>query len=192
MSAVILRQWTDSDFGGYFEMNTDPEVMRHFPAALTKQEASDSFARMRSGIEERGWGVWAVEVDGEFAGMTGLSVPRFVAPFTPCTEILWRFRRQFWSRGLAYAAAVQALAYGFTKLHLSEIVAFTTVLNQRSIRLMERLEFTRDFEGDFDHPGIPQGNPIRHHVLYRKRPYQSSEAAPASITPPAGQEPRQP
>lgn len=190
MSSVVLREWKDSDFELYFEMNADPEVMRHFPAALTRQEASDSLTRMRSGIEEKGWGVWAVDVDGEFAGMTGLLSPRFTAPFTPCIEILWRFRRQFWGRGLAYAAAHQALEYGFSALQLTEIVAFTAVSNLRSIRLMERLDFTRDLEGDFEHPRIPQGHPLRHHVLYRKRPNHSTGPTLASGRSPAGQEPR--
>ena len=192
MSSVILRQWRDSDFVPYFEMNTDPEVMRHFPAVLTKQEASASFARLRNEIEKRGWGVWAVEVDGALAGMTGLWIPRFSAPFMPCTEILWRFRRQFWSRGLAYAAAVQALVYGFSTLRLTEIVAYTAASNLRSIRLMERLDFIRDLAGDFEHPGVPQGNPLRHHVLYRKRPSHSPDPTPASVTSAAGQPTRQP
>jgi len=190
VSAVALRQWKDSDFELYFEMNTDPEVMRHFPAVYTRQEASDSLNRMRSGIDERGWGVWAVDVDEVFAGMTGLLTPRFAAPFTPCIEILWRFRRQFWGRGLAYAAAVQAMAYGFSTLRLTEIVAFTAVSNLRSIRLMERLEFTRDIEGDFEHPRIPPGHPLRHQVLYRKKPNQSSDPALSSGTSRAGHEPR--
>jgi RimJ/RimL family protein N-acetyltransferase len=167
---VVLRQWTDNDLGPYFQMNTDPEVMRYFPALQTKREAMDGISRMRSGIEERGWGVWAVDVDGEFAGMAGLMVPRFEAAFMPCTEILWRFRRQFWGRGLAFAAATQALDYGFSRLQLPEIVAFTAVPNVRSIRLMERLAFIRDLGGDFEHPRVPVGNPLRHHVLYRKKP----------------------
>jgi len=168
MSTVILRQWHDSDFAAWGEMNADPEVMRYFPAPMTEAELAASFARMKKEIDERGWGVWAVEVEGRFAGATGLAVPRFAAPFMPCTEILWRFRREFWGRGLAHAAAEQALAYGFSTMGLSEIVAFTASQNSRSIRLMERLGFIRDREGDFDHPAIPEGHALRRHVLYRK------------------------
>ena len=51
MSRVLLRQWRDSDLDPYFAMNTDPEVMRHFPALMTRREASDSLARLRAGIE---------------------------------------------------------------------------------------------------------------------------------------------
>jgi hypothetical protein len=41
------------------------------------------------GILRDGYGLWAVEVIwvADFAGYTGLSVPRFQAHFTPCIEI---------------------------------------------------------------------------------------------------------
>jgi hypothetical protein len=32
---------------------------------------------------------------------------------------------------------------------------------------MERLGMVRDVHGDFDHPKLPQGHPLRPHVLYR-------------------------
>ena len=168
METVVLRQWKGSDFEPYAEMNADVEVMRHFLEPISKQESAESFDRMRGAIEERGWGVWAVEVDGAFAGATGLQIPRAKLPFLPCTEILWRFRREFWGRSLAFAAATQALDHGFSKLGLAEIVTFTAVLNPRSIRLMERLGFSRDWTGDFDHPNVPPGHPLQRHVLYRK------------------------
>jgi RimJ/RimL family protein N-acetyltransferase len=168
MEAIVLRPWKDSDLEPYTAMNADSEVMRYFPAVLTRAESLASFERLRQAIEERGWGFWAVEVDETFAGFTGLNVPTFSAPFTPCTEIGWRFRREFWGRGLAARAAREALHFGFETLKLEEIVSFTAVINERSRRLMERLGFERDANGDFDHPAIPEGHVIRRHVLYRK------------------------
>jgi RimJ/RimL family protein N-acetyltransferase len=52
-------------------------------------------------------------------------------------------------------------------LELDEIVSFTTVANVRSRRVMEKLGMTRDPSGDFEHPSIPPGHPVRPHVLYR-------------------------
>lgn len=169
METLILRQWKDSDLEPYTAMNADAEVMQHFPALLTPAESSASFERLRSVIDKRGWGLWVVEVDGVFAGFTGLSTPTFSAHFTPCTEIGWRFRREFWGRGLATRAAQQALCFGFEVLKLREIVSFTATTNVRSWRLMERLGFERDASGDFDHPAIPEGHVLRRHLLYRKR-----------------------
>jgi ribosomal-protein-alanine N-acetyltransferase len=56
---------------------------------------------------------------------------------------------------------------------LDEIVAFTTTLNTRSQAVMERIGMTRDAGGDFDHPGLPEGSPLRRHVLYRSRRHRS-------------------
>lgn len=169
MSAPLLRQWKESDFEPLAAMNADPEVMRYFLARQTRSEARALFERLRSGIAERGWGVWAVEVDGNLAGMVGLNVPEWPVPFAPCTEILWRLRPEFWGRGVGYAASSQALEIGFSQVGLAEIVAYTTSVNLRSIRLMERLGMERDYQGDFDHPVVPEGHPLRRHALFRKR-----------------------
>jgi RimJ/RimL family protein N-acetyltransferase len=169
MKGPLLRQWKDSDLEPFAQMNADPEVMRYLLAAMTRDEARDLMARLAATIDQRGWGVWAVEVEREFAGMVGLNVPRWDLPFSPCTEVLWRLRRRFWGRGIAFSAASQALEQGFSQAGLDEIVAFTTPPNLRSIRLMERLGFQRDAAGDFDHPGVPAGHPLRSHVLYRKQ-----------------------
>ena len=150
-------------------MNQDEAVMRYFPALMTPEESAASMKRAQAAIEEQGWGIWVVDVDGEFAGFTGLKTPSFQAHFTPCIEIGWRLRQKFWGQGIAYRAAQQALDFGFNELRLEEIVAFTAEPNLPSRRLMERLQFVRDPADDFDHPNIPPGHPLRRHVLYRKK-----------------------
>jgi RimJ/RimL family protein N-acetyltransferase len=165
---ISLRQWKDEDLEPYAEMNADAQVMRYFPRCLTFAESRESFARLRAQVTQRRWGLWAVEVDGEFAGYTGLSQPGFTAHFTPCVEIGWKFRRQFWGRGIAYSAAVAAQAFAFGQLKLGELVSFTATCNTRSRRLMERLRFTRTETDDFEHPSLPADSPLRRHVLYRR------------------------
>ncbi len=166
--SVILRQWKDSDLAAFAEMNADPEVMRYFVRPRSADESKTDLARLRSLIDERGWGLWAMEVDGACAGFTGLSVPNFAAHFTPCVEIGWRLRREFWGRGIAYAAARQAETFAFENLKLSALVSFTTAENHKSRRLMERLGFSHDANEDFLHPQLPESHPLRPHVLYRK------------------------
>ena len=124
--------------------------------------------RLRNGIDQRGWGLWAVEVDGVFAGFTGLAEPSLKAHFTPCVEIGWRLRREFWGRGIAYSAARAAERFAFQKLKLPELVSFTAAINVRSRRLMERLGFSRKESDDFAHPAITEDSDLRPHVLYRK------------------------
>lgn len=169
MEQITLRQWKDSDLEPYAAMNRDPEVMRYFPGLRSREESAESLERQRALIEKRGWGLWVVDVDGAFAGFTGLAVPSFDAPFMPCIEIGWRLSLAYWGRGIAYRAACEAVAYGFGKLGLTEIVSFTTVANMRSRRLMERLGFIHYPAEDFDHPLIPVGHELCRHVFYRRR-----------------------
>jgi RimJ/RimL family protein N-acetyltransferase len=169
---ITLRQWRDSDLDPYARMNQDPEVMSCFPALLSREQSETSLKKQRAFINDRGWGLWVVDVDGVFAGLTGLAIPTFDAAFMPCVEIGWRLQRRFWSRGIAYRAALQALDYGFNSLNLPEIVSFTATVNVRSRRLMERLGLVHDAAKDFDHPNIPEGHALRRHVFYCATPHR--------------------
>ena len=175
---VLLRQWKDEDLVPYAAMSADAEVMRYFPNPLTIAESEQSMLRLRADIDRRGWGLWAVEIGGEFAGYTGLAEPKFTAHFTPCVEIGWKFRREFWGRGFAYAAALQAEAFAFQNLKLRELVSFTAAVNTRSRRLMERLGFTRSESEDFHHPALSADSPLSLHVLYRKVNKMPAATAP--------------
>ena len=166
-----LRAWRDEDIEPHAAMNADPRVMEFFPGVLSLEESTALLARGRQRIAERGFGLWPVEVLGgaPFIGMVGLSVPSFEAHFMPAVEIGWRLAADHWGRGYATEAAGAALAYGFDRLGLSEIVSFTTTANARSRRVMEKLGMRRAPEDDFLHPMIAEGHPLRPHVLYRLR-----------------------
>jgi len=148
-------------------MNADAEVMEFFPQPQTPEQSFASLERLKRGIDERGWGLWAVELEHEFAGFTGLAEPGFKGHFTPCIEIGWRFHRKFWGRGYALEAARVALRFAFGSLRFREVVSFTTRLNERSRRLMQRLGMTHLPLDDFEHPMLPVGHALRHHVLFR-------------------------
>ncbi len=168
-SRLILRDWRDDDLPAFAAMNADPAVMAHFPSLLDRAASDALAARMRAHHAAHGWGSWAVEVPGEadFIGYVGLQPVSFDAPFTPAVEIGWRLARAQWGRGFATEAARAALGFGFERLDLPEIVSFTVPANARSRAVMERLGMTRDPAGDFDHPRLPDGHPLRRHVLYR-------------------------
>jgi RimJ/RimL family protein N-acetyltransferase len=71
MEQIILPQSRGSDLEPYATINADPEVMRHFPEPLNRPETAASLERLRRAIDERGWSLWAVNVDGVFGGFTG-------------------------------------------------------------------------------------------------------------------------
>ena len=167
---LLLRPWRDEDFAPYAAINADPRVMEHYPATQTRAESDAGALRIKTRIEEQGWGLWAMELraTGEFVGFTGLQRPPFEAHFTPCIEIGWRVAYEYWDRGLAPEAAKASLAYGYEVLGLEEIVAMTALQNVRSMRVMEKVWMTCDPADDFDMPRLPEGHRLRRHVLYRK------------------------
>jgi RimJ/RimL family protein N-acetyltransferase len=165
----LLRDWHDGDLAEYARLNADPEARRYFPTVLTREASDLEAGRLRQRAIDDGVTFWPVEIPGvtEFAGFTGLLRTNFEAHFTPCVEIGWRFLPEFWGKGYASEAARLALAHGFESLGLHEIVALTTVSNQPSRKVMERLGMTRNEADDFDHPRVEAGHPLRRHVLYR-------------------------
>jgi RimJ/RimL family protein N-acetyltransferase len=164
---LTLRQWRDDDLEPFAALNSDPAVMEFFLAPLTREQSDSLAERERAVIDERGWGLWAVENDAqEFIGFVGLSVPSFEAHFMPAVEIGWRLARRHWGKGYATEAARAVLAFGLEDLELDQIVSFTAEINVRSRRVMDRIGMTHDPADDFDHPRVADG-PLRRHVLYR-------------------------
>jgi RimJ/RimL family protein N-acetyltransferase len=165
-----LRRWRPEDRKPFAEMNADLRVMKHFPAPLTREESHSFGATIEAAFERHGFGLWAVEIAdvAPFAGFIGLAVPRFEAHFTPCVEIGWRLAAEYWNRGYATEGARAAMTFGFDVLHLDEIVAFAVTSNHASRRVMEKIGMSRNAADDFDHPSMPEGHPLRRHVLYRR------------------------
>jgi RimJ/RimL family protein N-acetyltransferase len=164
---LLLRGWTDADRAAYAAINGDPAVMATIGPLQTREQTDETIDRMMAEWDANGLGLWCVDLDGECIGFTGLNVPWFEASFTPCVEVGWRLASSHWGNGYAPEAGRAALEYGFGEHGLAEIVSFTAAVNRKSRRVMEKLGMTRDPDGDFEHPGVPEGNRLRPHVLYR-------------------------
>jgi RimJ/RimL family protein N-acetyltransferase len=166
-----LRRWLPEDRAAFARLNSDPRVMEFFPKPLSREESDAVVDRIEAHFDEHEFGCWAVEIPDTtpFAGFIGISIPRFEAHFTPCVEIGWRLDADHWNQGYATEGARAALGFGFTFLPVEEIVSFTVPANARSRRVMEKLGMTHMVKEDFDHPALPEGHPLRRHVLYRLR-----------------------
>lgn len=183
---LLLRHWRDEDREPFAALNADPEVRRYFPSTLDRAASDAEADRHAERVDQRGWGLWAVEVVGgdPFIGFVGLNDALFEAPFNPSVEIGWRLARHAWGRGYAPEAALAVLDHAFDRLGLDEVVSFTAVDNRPSQRVMEKIGMTRDPADDFDHPNVPEGHPLRRHVVYRllrtNRPGRAPVGEPSS------------
>lgn len=164
---LLLRQWKEDDFRPFAEMGSDEQVMEFFPSLLDGKE-SEALGRAIQGlIHAQGWGFWAVESKetGAFMGFIGLHIPSAALPFSPCVEVGWRLARPFWGKGYATEGADASLRFGFSTLGLTEIVAFTSILNAKSMNVMRKLGMER--AETFNHPDIPPDHRLYPHILYR-------------------------
>ncbi|MEE1021715.1 MAG: GNAT family N-acetyltransferase [Muribaculaceae bacterium] len=118
-------------------------------------------------MEEYGFGLFAVEVKGEgggFAGFVGFHRFCFEAPFSPGWEIGWRLSDRYWKRGYAVEAASACLEYARSRRLSDRVYSFTAVPNEASERVMRRIGMRP--AGRFMHPALPDGHPLKEHVLY--------------------------
>ena len=163
-----LRQWKESDFPLFATMNADPVVMEYYPNTLSEDESNAMANKLKKLISERSWGFWAVETKKgkAFIGFVGLHKPTYDLPVTPCVEVGWRLDKKYWGKGYATEAARESLRFAFEKLKLNEVYSFASVSNERSWSVMKRLKM-KNTERNFEHPIIPEGHPLREHVLYK-------------------------
>lgn len=168
---LILRGWEPRDREPFARLNSDPRVMEFMPHRLSPSESDLLVNRIEDHFRRHGFGLYAAELrQGQlFIGYIGLSVPGFKARFTPCVEIGWRISADQWGRGLATEGAKAVVRHAFEFLELEDLVSFTVPANVRSTRVMEKIGMTHNPPDDFDHPDLPEGHPLRRHVLYRLR-----------------------
>jgi 3-dehydroquinate dehydratase / shikimate dehydrogenase len=166
---LISRPWRKEDLEPFAQLNADPKVMEFFPSVLSEEESAATLNSSHIHIEKYGWGKWAAVLieTGELIGRIGLEEIDFSSHFSPNIELGYRLAFKHWGKGYALEGAKAAVEYGFKHLHLNEIVAFTPVQNLRSQLVMKKIGMHHDQKDDFDHPKLPEGHPLRKHVLYR-------------------------
>ena len=171
---LLLRGWTDEDVEPFVAMSADAEVMELLGGALDRTAAVQWIERAVAHHDRHGFGVWVVEVPGvvPFAGCVGVEWVDFEAHFTPAPELRWRLARPAWGSGYATEAAAAALTFALAPVDdggagFAEVTSFTVPHNVRSRAVMERIGLEDDPTGDFEMPVLPEGHPLRPHVLYR-------------------------
>ncbi len=180
---LIIRPWRDQDLEPFSAMNQDKEVMRFTPGLLTIEESNNQIAARRKEFENLGFCLWACELKstGEFIGSVGLTIHDFKAHFTPAVGVGWKLVRNHWGKGYAIEAAAFVLQWAFSKQKLPEIVSITSLLNKKSIRIMEKLGMTHESKDDFYHPRVSKEHFFSRQVLYRMTLSQWEEVSPKLI-----------
>tara|TARA_B100000676_G_C18024179_1_gene814547 strand:- start:1119 stop:1646 length:528 start_codon:yes stop_codon:yes gene_type:complete len=140
---LILRPFKDEDVDDYFGVLDSPEVRRwlHIPESLDRSDAWQQMAWFVGQWELRGTGHWALEEkkSGQFVGRAGLHRPE--RHDWPGVEVGWLLHPDYWGRGYATEAGVEAVRYGFEELQVDKLFSCILPENHRSQAVAKRLGF---------------------------------------------------
>jgi len=166
---LILRQWEDRDRATLRAQCNDPDVMRYLLPVADDAAFEAMLGRLSNWQETLGYTFWVIErrEDGAVLGICGLKGGAPDTPIETMVEIGWRLGSDHWGQGYAREAAQASLDWAWANIDAREIVAITVQANSASWGLMERIGMKRDVGGEFDHPLVAEGSPLRRHILYR-------------------------
>jgi RimJ/RimL family protein N-acetyltransferase len=162
-----LRPVRSDDLDVFTALGADERVMAPFGGAVSRARTAEWLERMLEHWRAHGFGRFYVERAGTFVGAVGLWRSDFDAGIVPGIEVAWRLAFDHWGNGYATEAARAVIGDGFGRLDLDSIVAVTTPGNVRSRRVMDRLGMTLSPGETFEHRLLPEGDPLRTHVVYR-------------------------
>lgn len=163
-----FRNWRPEDLEEFARLNSDEQVMEHFPKTLNQQEVEKLIAKLSQHYAKNGFTYYAAEISEtkEFIGMIGLAYQEYTSPFTPAIDIGWRLKREAWGKGYATEGAKRCLNYAFDELGIEKIISVCTIDNIRSENVMKKIGMTK--KGEFNHPGLVDNPEYAKHICYEK------------------------
>ena len=135
---LVLKKFNLTDAQGFYELNLDPEVIRHtgdVPFASVAE--AESFIRSYDHYIRYGFGRWSVFIrdSGDYIGFCGLNYRSALVE----VDVGFRILKRYWGQGYATEAARGCLLYGFKEYALDRIVARAMRENLASHRVIQKL-----------------------------------------------------
>jgi|SRR5215213_1585677 len=143
---LFLREFSLEDAGFIVTLLNEPSFLRFIGDKKVRDIAGAQQYILNgpsASYKQHGFGLYAVELKESRTpiGMCGLLKRKELAD----VDIGFAFLPDFWNRGFALEAAAAVMKHAEVTLKLKRIVAITSLDNDSSIKLLERLGFT--FEG---------------------------------------------
>jgi ribosomal-protein-alanine N-acetyltransferase len=162
---LTLRNFDPADAADMFEMNSDPAVIKYTgDDPFDSVEAARKFINGYEAYKKYGCGRWTVLFGGTYAGWCGLNFNFDVQE----TDLGFRLKKNFWSKGIATEAAQACVDYGLRNLGLTRIIGRAMEENSASIRVLEKVGMR--FEKEFEAHG---GKCVQYAINFSERPHKT-------------------
>jgi len=155
---LILRDLTEQDLQGIFELDSDPEVHSYLGNKPIKTliEAKEIIDFIILQYRKNGIGRWAVieKESGNFIGWSGFKyINDVINDRTQYYDLGYRFIKKYWGKGFATESAMACLNFGFNKLEQKDIFAIADSRNLASNKILQKIGMTNINE--FDYENVP-------------------------------------
>jgi ribosomal-protein-alanine N-acetyltransferase len=136
---LLLREYVEDDAEAFFELNSDPQVLRFVPdKGLLNVEQARQILIDHPIADYRkygfGRGACILKSTGEQIGFAGL---KYLEEFGE-VDVAFRLMRSHWGLGLATEAALASVRFGFADLGLKGIIGLVMPENKASVRVLEK------------------------------------------------------
>jgi RimJ/RimL family protein N-acetyltransferase len=140
---LTLRRFTPADAERFAAYRSDPEVARYqsWEAPMPLADARRTVERFAAGDPEApGWFQCAVDLDGVLIGDLGLNLHENLMQ----AELGYTLATEYQGIGYASEAVLGLLEHLFVERELHRVSAEADARNTASVRLLERVGFTRE------------------------------------------------
>ena len=137
---LYLCEMHIEDARDFWRLNRDCDSIRYTGDIPFKGIAeARTFIKNYTHFQEHGFGRWSVftKKNDEYIGFCGLKY----LPERKTVDLGYRMMKKYFGNGYATESGQACLDYGFQKLKLREIVAWTMEENRASTRVLEKLGF---------------------------------------------------
>jgi ribosomal-protein-alanine N-acetyltransferase len=144
---ILLRQLEESDAGEIFFLRSDTNVNRYIdrPKAKSVEDAMEFINKINSGIKVNKWFYWAASLKGDSKLIGTVCLWNF-SEDKKAAEIGYELNPAFQGKGYMNEVLKEVIEFGFNKLKIYKIDAYTHKDNVKSTNLLLKNNFKLDAE----------------------------------------------
>lgn len=121
---LILREMNENDFEALFDILSDPETMKYYPAPYSSEGVHRWIRWCQDSYARYGFGLWAVTLreNGKMIGDCGISMQNIHGKMLP--EIGYHIHKDYQRKGYASEAAAQCMKAAFEKFAFPAVYSY--------------------------------------------------------------------